>query len=86
MPLRTEIRVFYDFDKREVLYSANYWDYDYCRSNIRARADQIIFDALKDEILTGYEKYRKQAEDAVAKAMRGVNMTGKWSIDLLLEE
>ena len=31
MPLQTEIRVFYDFDQRKMLYSANYWDYDYVR-------------------------------------------------------
>ena len=29
LPLRSEFRVFYDFDLKKVLFTANYWEYDY---------------------------------------------------------
>ena len=86
MPLRTEIRVFYDFDERKILYSANYWDYDYVRPNLHERSDKIIFDACKDEIQNGYEQNREAAESAVNEAMRDVELTGRWSVDILIDE
>jgi hypothetical protein len=86
LPLRTEIRVFYDFDKREVMYSANYWDYGYCRPHIHDRTDQIIFDVTRIELQAGYEINWARVERAVAEAMRGVDMTGKWSIDILIDQ
>jgi hypothetical protein len=86
LPLRTEIRVFYDFDARRVLYAVNYWDFDYCRPYICSRTDQIIFDATKDEILAGYEKHKERVTNAVDAAMRDVEMSGNWSIDILVDD
>lgn len=34
MPLRPEIRLFYDFEAKKMLYSVNYWDWDYCHEAI----------------------------------------------------
>lgn len=86
LPLRTEIRVFYDFDKREVMYSANYWDYDYVRPHLYALTDQIVFDHQRNRILEGYEKHRPVVEEMVAKAMQNVDLDGKWSIDIMVDE
>jgi hypothetical protein len=85
MPLQTEIRTFYDFDKREVLYSANYWDYDTVRPHLRDMTDIIIFDSMKDKILAGYEEWRSKVEVLVTEHMINVDLTGKWSIDLLVD-
>ena len=85
MPLQTEIRTFYDFDKREVLYSANYWDYDTVRPHLRNMTDIIIFDATKGEILAGYEKWCPKVEALTTDQMKNVEMTGKWSIDFLVD-
>jgi len=85
MPLQTEIRTFYDFDKREVLYSANYWDYDTVRPHLYDMTDTIIFDAMKDKILSGYEEWRPKVEVMTTEHMAAVNLTGKWSIDYLVD-
>jgi len=85
MPLQTEIRTFYDFNAQQLLYSANYWDYDYVRPHLRDRTDIIIFDFLKEEIRDGYEKWRSQIEEMVRTHMTGVKLTGKWSIDFLID-
>lgn len=86
MPLRNEFRVFYDFDKREMLYSVNYWDYDYCRPHLKARADAIIFDAMRTEMEAVYRAKHVEVESLVAESMRDVDMQGRWSIDVLLDE
>jgi hypothetical protein len=86
MPIRTEIRVFYDFSDRRVLYAANYWDYEYCRPNMYDRTDQIVFDAVTDEIAKGFEANWKRVSDATAAAMCDVDMSGKWSIDILIDD
>jgi hypothetical protein len=85
MPLRTEIRVFYDFDSRKVLYSANYWDYWYIAPHLRDRTDKLVFDAARRELLAGYETNRAHVEETVARAMREADMTGRWSVDILVE-
>lgn len=86
MPLRSEFRVFYDYDKREVLYSVNYWDYEYCRPHLRSRTDQIVFDAMRDVLCDRFVQNREVVEALVAKAMEGVSMVGRWSVDILLDE
>ena len=47
LPLNTEIRVFYDFDNKKVMYSHNYWDYDYCKNNL-SPSDRLILENEKN--------------------------------------
>lgn len=86
MPLRTEIRVFYDFDAREVLYSANYWDYDYVRPHLQKRTDRIIFDHMRDEIKSGFDKHDEPVKAMIADHLKTVDLTGKWSVDVLVDD
>jgi len=86
MPLRPEIRVFYDFDRREVMYSVNYWDYDTVRPHLRKRTDCIVFDAMRSELRWHYENDKERVETLVAEHMKNVDMSGQWSIDILLDD
>lgn len=87
LPFRTEFRVFYDFDTREVIFTANYWDYDYCYPHLYDRTDRIVFDAMKDEMQERFEKYRGEVEALVAEHMKDVQgLSGPWSIDIMLNE
>ena len=87
LPFRTEFRVFYDFDTREVIFTANYWDYDYCYPHLYDRTDRIVFDAMKDEMQEKFEKYRGEVESLVAEHMKDVQgLSGPWSIDIMLDE
>lgn len=87
MPLRPEFRIFYDFDKRELLYSANYWDYDYCHEGIEQNhTDGIVYNAAYPEIERFYNEHYEEVEDMVSKCMENVDLTGKWSVDIMYDE
>lgn len=87
LPFRTEFRVFYDFDTREVIFTANYWDYDYCYPHLYDRTDRIVFDTMKDEMQEKFEKYRGEVEALVSEHMKDVQgLSGPWSIDIMLDE
>jgi hypothetical protein len=85
MPLRTEIRVFYDFDAGEVMYSVNYWDYDTVYPKLRDLTDRIVFDHMRNEIETGYQTHVKPVEAMLTEHLAKVDLTGKWSVDILVD-
>lgn len=83
LKLNTEFRVFYDFDKKEVLGIVNYWDRKYMEKGLRydlndLKAYQSVVDDLMNEI--DKEVLQKICEEKLQK----VDMYGIWSIDFLL--
>lgn len=86
LPLRPEFRIFYDFDTREVLYSCNYWEYDYVRPHLYDATDLIVFDHERAHIEEEFLHYREVVESMVHNAMREVKgLSGPWSIDIMLK-
>ena len=85
MPLRSEFRVFYDFDEKKVLYSVNYWDYDYCYSYLNT-TDKIIFEHERKRLEENFINKKHEVAKLVLEHMKEVNLTGKWSIDILYNE
>lgn len=85
MPLRPEFRVFYDFDRKRVLYCVNYWSWDYCHDSIsRDRTDKVVYEAAYPEIEKYYEEHRTEVEALVGEHMAGVSgLHGIWSVDLM---
>lgn len=85
MPLRPEIRVFYDFDKRKVLYSANYWDWEYCHDSIcRNPEDAKEYEAAYPTIKSIYDACHLEVEDLVASRMKNVEgLKNIWSVDMM---
>lgn len=85
LPLTNEYRIFYDFDKKVPLYIVNYWDYTYCKDTIKRNdvSDGIIF-ALEAPKL---EKHFQEMKDTIFRktddALKDVDLTGKWSVDIL---
>ena len=86
LPLRCEIRVFYDADSKQVLYPVNYWDYEYCRSKLYSRGDQIIFDSLRTELEQRYQYEKIIVCNKVEQAFENVDLEGKWSIDIMIDD
>lgn len=85
MVLRPEFRVFYDFDSKRVLYTVNYWDYDYCKDYL-SDEDREVFKEAKYWLDTYFSKYCHRVEELVSEAMKDVWLEGKWSIDILMNE
>ena len=85
MPLRPEFRVFYDFDRRQPLYVANYWDWDYCHDAIcRSYTDKIVYEACYTPLLDQYNLLKDRVVEMVASDMKNVSgLSGIWSVDVL---
>lgn len=85
MPLRSEFRVFYDFDKKEVFYSVNYWDFDYCYKHLDI-TDKIVFKHERKRLEDVFNQRKEEVEELVKKHMANVDLQGKWSVDILYNE
>ena len=85
MPLRPEFRVFYDFDRRKVLYSVNYWDYDHCNEAIsRDMTDGLAYNAAYHDIDAFFKENQKNVETIVDQHMSTVSgLDGIWSVDIM---
>ena len=87
LPLRPEFRVFYDFDTREPIFTANYWDYDYVYPHLHYATDKIVFEHESQRIESAYNLYKAYVQQMVADAMRNVQgLNGRWSVDIMLDE
>lgn len=91
MPLREEIRVFYNFDTRQIEYVVDYWDYDYCAPNMHNKSDAIIFDWFHNKYGKRKDKHKyilnlleKQITTDIDTLKFDAEMTGIWSIDFML--
>lgn len=91
MPLRTEIRVFYNMETKEIEYAVDYWNYKYCEPNIRKLNDRIIFDVFhnKTEIKVTdhqaeYERILQRIEDNI-DTLKFEGLNGIWSIDFMYD-
>jgi hypothetical protein len=85
LPLRPEVRSFYDFDERRLLYSVNYWDPKYIENRLYDLTDKIIFNHEKDNIAAGFENNVNQIEALLEEQLADVKLTGKWSVDVLVD-
>ena len=87
LPLRSEFRVFYDFDKKKAIFTANYWEYDYVRPHLYKATDKIIFDHERKRLETDFIRKRFAVEKMVETAMQNVtDLEGQWSVDILMDE
>ena len=86
LPLRTEIRCFYDFDAKKLIGSVDYWDYGYVFPKLYDRTDQIIFEHERGRMADGYARHLPRVERLVADCMPDAELEGKWSVDLLVDE
>ena len=85
--LRPEFRVFYDFDARKPIFTANYWDYDYVYPHLYHATDKIIFEHERERLEGVYAHFKDAVQDKVADAMQNVQgLTGQWSVDVLMDE
>jgi hypothetical protein len=82
MPLRTEFRTFYDFDRKKVMGCFNYWDRKVMQSNLKGR-DLESFNLAVDELERDYSKNVGLVTDMVGESMSSVDMKGQWSIDIM---
>lgn len=88
MPLRTEIRLFYNFTEHKPLYWVNYWDWDYCHEVICWHPeDKDVYEEYYPYIDEEAKLYCKENWQLILDALAHVkDLEGKWSVDFILEK
>ena len=88
MPLRPEMRLFYDFDEHKYLYDANYWDWDYCHDAICGNKEQkAVYERQYPIISEKLENRRGMFLPTILKALNAIiGLSGKWSVDFILDK
>ena len=87
LPLRPEFRVFYDFDTRKPIFTANYWDYDYVYPHLHDATDKIVFEHERERIEGAFKSEKDRVQAMVETAMKRVTgLAGQWSVDILMDE
>lgn len=83
LPLRTEYRVFYDFDKKEVLGTSNYWHSEMMTED-KLKEDYGNYLHEEEMLNIHYNQHKHYVASEVAKLMDGVEgLKGKWSVDVM---
>ena len=93
LPLRTEFRVFVDFDTNKVLSVVNYWDEKTMLNRFEERRDNhdvhdlITFKANLSRLNARFEKYKdivKEKTMTLLESNSEDRLTGQWSMDVML--
>lgn len=85
MVLRPEFRVFYDFDAGKLLYTVNYWDYQYCKDYLYVE-DKEVFANAEKQLNEYFDKYVDKVESLVSEHMSNAWFKGIWSIDIMMND
>lgn len=90
LPLRTEYRVFIDFDSKEVLGINPYWDKEVMNrrfNNPRNNDDlhdYVTFNANVDRMMHRYNENKDKVVKYIKKFLdRNESMSGQWSMDIM---
>ena len=93
MPMREEIRVFYNMDRNIVEYVEDYWKYKYCANNIRNKSDKIVFDWFHNKLKTRKIQHREKIKELTDFIYNNIGtlkfdgaLKGIWSIDFMWVE
>lgn len=86
LPFRAEFRVFYDFTEGKIVKLCNYWDYDYVFPHLWSVTDKIVFREYYANIKDAYNEHKEKVYDLVEKHMKGVDLEGVWSVDILYDD
>lgn len=88
MPFRSEMRLFYDFDRHRYLYDVNYWDWDNCHDYIcRNPEDAEVYEDDYQCIAEELDIRKNIHLTNIANALYSVNsLKGIWSVDFILTD
>lgn len=91
MPLRTEVRVFYNMDTKEIEYIEDYWNYDYCSKHINKLNDKLLFDLFHNKSNISLTDHSKELNKVMKFIEENINtlkiegLKGVWSIDFMYD-
>lgn len=86
MPLRTEFRVFYDFDEKKAIGVANYWHPKYMEGSGRlTERDSEVYASNKARINDTFDILKTGVVHDVSSLCDNIDLQGKWSVDIMFD-
>ena len=91
MPLRTEVRIFYNMDTKEIEYIEDYWNYDYCSKHINKLNDKLLFDLFHNKSNIPLTDHSLELNKVIKFIEENINtlkiegLKGVWSIDFMYD-
>lgn len=94
LPLRTEYRLFVDFDTKEVLGMSPYWKPDIMKERFSDREDTdsphqihdyLTYSAHEEKLMRRYEENKDKVKEHILSLIQDIPLTGQWSIDVMQE-
>lgn len=82
MPLNTEFRVFYDFDKKQVIGIESYWHEKDMSNGLKDNKDINNYLDEKDAINSEFNNLKHVLMDECSK-LAGADLQGLWSVDFM---
>lgn len=89
LPLHVEYRVFVDFDTKEVLAVAPYWEENTMKSHFKgrddidARHDLVTYSLWIDLNRHRFDKNKDKIAEKIENMLGDISLTGQWSIDIM---
>ena len=89
LPLRTEYRIFVDFDKKTVIGKSPYWEPTVMKQrfarggNVHERHDYVTYLTREKDMLAEYEANIDRVTSMCRKTAQDANLTGQWSVDIM---
>lgn len=90
MPMREEIRVFYNMETHKIEYMVDYWDYKYCVEHLSNATDKIIFDWFHNQIGERPDNHQDILYEVKNRIKNNIDtlkfdncIDGIWSIDFM---
>lgn len=92
LPLRTEYRLFVDFDTKEVLGMSPYWKPDVMKERFshgedadspHQLHDYLTYSAHEEELMRRYEKNKGRVKEEILSFIQLMPLAGQWSMDVM---
>lgn len=92
MPLRTEYRVFVDFDAGTILGINPYWDPDVMKNRFGNGSDAntpdklhdyVIYKAYEETLMAEYRRNKSLVREKIESMLGEIPLSGQWSIDIM---
>lgn len=92
LPLRTEYRVFVDFDTNEIIGINPYWDPKVMKQRFGHEQDSdsphqihdyVIYQMHEDKLMKRYNDHLKTVKENIQNMLPNIDLHGQWSIDVM---
>lgn len=89
LPLRTEFRIFVDFDTQEIIGTSPYWREDIMEKrfleqrDVHDKHDYITFNANKEKLKREYDENLYLVTSHLQELIPAINLQGQYSIDIM---